>query len=529
MTFASDRPEPQAPRRAPAPWGERAERADIVIALLLGLYVVYSLVLWPLVPALIGSHPLLLEIVGGSTLAEVTVGAHSRLGELPLWFAIALGVPGSMMFDWVFWWAGRRWGDRALHVFLGRDSSPRGMARREVRIAHLERMAGRFGPAAVVLAYYLPLPSLLFYVAAGLSGMRLRTFLVLDVLGTLLWVAPIVSLGYAIGKPAVEVIDRIDHYSTFLTIAVVVVVIGLQSRRRRVEGPAASSAPLRGRTYREEYVRLVGVAEHLVGMPGSPSMTALTDRIIAALRAEHEVLAGLVAGADSDRLTAPSGAEDWSVAQVLSHLGSGAEIGRAPIARAAGESVDIEENQTIWARWDGATAEDQATGFVGADARWLETVEALTPEQRATLVVDLGFLPEPVPLVTALGLRLNEVANHSWDVRVAFDPQAEVAEASAEALVDLYRGPAAFLLGWVAKERPAEETTVAVPSAGSALVLGETVELVDVAAAPSATLEAPAGAFVRLLNGRLKEPYLDGVAVTGTVTLDELRQVFPGF
>jgi membrane protein DedA with SNARE-associated domain len=71
-------------------------------------------------------------------------------------------------------------------------------------------------------------------VAAGLSGMRLRTFLALDVIGTLLWVGPIVGLGYAIGKPAVDVVHRIDHYSTFLTLAVVLVVILVRARRRRL-------------------------------------------------------------------------------------------------------------------------------------------------------------------------------------------------------------------------------------------------------------------------------------------------------
>jgi membrane-associated protein len=235
MSLATDRPEPPGPRRVAAPWRGSTGRADTTIAVLIGLYAAYSLALWPLVPALLGSHPLLLEIVSGSTLAEVTVGAHSRLGELPLWFAVVAGVPGSMMFDWVFWWAGRRWGDRALHLFLGRDPSPQGVARRDARAARLERMAERFGPAAVLLAYYLPLPSLLIYVAAGLSRMRLRTFMVLDVLGTLLWVGPIVGLGYAIGKPAVDVVHRIDHYSTLLTVVAVLVVIGVQAQRRRRE------------------------------------------------------------------------------------------------------------------------------------------------------------------------------------------------------------------------------------------------------------------------------------------------------
>jgi membrane protein DedA with SNARE-associated domain len=176
---------------------------------------------------------LLLEVLTGSTLAEVTVGAHSRLGELPLWVAVVAGVPGTMMFDWVFWWAGRRWGERALHLMLGRDSSPRGRARREVRSARLEQLAERFGPSAVVMAYYLPLPSLLVYVAAGLSGMRLRTFLVLDAVGTLLWVGPVVGLGYAIGQPAVDVVHRLDRYSLLLTIVVVAVVLGVQVKRRR--------------------------------------------------------------------------------------------------------------------------------------------------------------------------------------------------------------------------------------------------------------------------------------------------------
>ena len=235
MTTASDPPTSRAPRHPGAlrVWGEGAERADRVIALLLCLYFVYSLALWPLVPALIGSHPLLLETLSGSTVAEVTVGAHSRLGELPLWVAVAAGVPSTMMFDWVFWWAGRRWGDRALHLLLGRDRSPRAVARREARIARVERSAERWGWAAVALAYYLPVPSLFVYVAAGLSGMRLRTFLILDLVGTLLWIGPVVALGYAIGKPAVDVVDQIDHYSTYLTVVVIVVMIGVQARKRR--------------------------------------------------------------------------------------------------------------------------------------------------------------------------------------------------------------------------------------------------------------------------------------------------------
>ncbi|MET8853631.1 maleylpyruvate isomerase family mycothiol-dependent enzyme [Amycolatopsis sp. NPDC004625] len=257
-------------------------------------------------------------------------------------------------------------------------------------------------------------------------------------------------------------------------------------------------------------------------------MTSLADRTVAALRAEHDVLAELARTLTDDQLAATSGAAEWTVAQVFSHLGSGAEIGRAPIAKAAGETVAEEDHRTIWDRWDASAPRAQVEGFLEHNSRWLDTVEALTPEQRSSLTVELGFLPEPVPLVTALGMRLSEVANHSWDVRVAFDPEAGVDAGSAGLLVELLTGPLGFLLGFFGKaaELP-EPVSVAVP--GAALVIDDAIAVVDDLEAPSATFEGPAEAFVRLLSGRLKAPYDQGVSVEGSVNLDDLRRVFPGF
>lgn len=257
-------------------------------------------------------------------------------------------------------------------------------------------------------------------------------------------------------------------------------------------------------------------------------MDQLVDRTIAALRAEHDVLAELTRTLTDEQLAGTSGAAEWTVAQALSHLGSGAEIGLAPIRRAAGETVDAEDNQTIWARWDSSTPRAQAEGFLEHNGRWVETVEALTPEQRSSLTVDLGFLPEPVPLVTALGMRLSEVANHSWDVRVGVDPDARVEAGSAEVLLDLLAGPVGFMLSFLAK--PAElANPVSVGVPGGGLVIDDAVTVVPHLEAPSATFDGPAEAFVRLLSGRLKAPYDQGVTVEGAVTLDDLRRVFPGF
>ena len=58
-------------------------------------------------------------------------------------------------------------------------------------------------------------------------------------------------------------------------------------------------------------------------------MSSLTDRTIAALRAEHDLSPPSPSRLSGAQLAGPSGASEWTVAQVLSHLGSGAEIALA--------------------------------------------------------------------------------------------------------------------------------------------------------------------------------------------------------
>ncbi len=260
-----------------------------------------------------------------------------------------------------------------------------------------------------------------------------------------------------------------------------------------------------------------------------PGMTELVDRTIAALRTNHDVLAALVPSLNEGELTGPSGASEWTIAQALSHLGSGAEITVKPIATAAGHSVTDEENESVWARWDAASPLDQAAAFLEHDSAFLDVVERLTAAQRADLTVDLGFLPEPVPLTVALGMRLNEVAAHAWDVRVGLDPEAGMDPTTAALLIDLYAGPLGFLLGFAAKpDQVAEEARVAVPGGG--LVITDSVSVTTDLADPTATFEGPAEAVARLLTGRLKPEFTpDRVSVSGNVSLDDLRRVFPGY
>ena len=198
-------------------------RAEVICLAALGVIGVYRLVLLPLTPSLIGSHPVLLEALRGSTSSMVAGGAFSRVGESSLLLALLAPFPTLMVADPLLWWAGRIWGSEAADKLLG----PRRGRWAERGI----RWAERYGAWLIVFNYFQPIPSVVIYAGAGWTGMRLRRFLLLDLIGTALWVAVIVGLGYFIGQSAVDVAKAIGRYALYFTIAIVVGVVALSVRR----------------------------------------------------------------------------------------------------------------------------------------------------------------------------------------------------------------------------------------------------------------------------------------------------------
>jgi membrane-associated protein len=193
----------------------------------------YGLLLLPLVPSLVGSHPALLELLRGSMSSMIAMGALARVGHASLAVGVVAGVPGCIMFDWLYWWAGRRWGQRAVGMLVG---GGRGAGRRTRR---LERVMGRLGPFAVVFSYLLPVPNPIIDATVGWTGMRLWVFVLLDAIGAALWVGLLVGLGFAIGQPAVDVVHTIGRYSLWVTLAIVAAIIAAQSRASR-RGPGGA-------------------------------------------------------------------------------------------------------------------------------------------------------------------------------------------------------------------------------------------------------------------------------------------------
>jgi uncharacterized protein (TIGR03083 family) len=260
-------------------------------------------------------------------------------------------------------------------------------------------------------------------------------------------------------------------------------------------------------------------------------MPSLADQTIVAIRQLHDELAELVPSLTHTQLTGPSGASEWTIAQVLSHLGSGAEIGLATYHTALETAPEPgpDFNQSVWDRWNAMSPEDQASSFLEADTTLVETIEALTPDQRENLEIKLGFIPYPLSVATIAGMRLNEVALHGWDVQVALDAKATLSEGTATVLAQQLSGSMDFMLGFIGKADALAHSTI-VDAHGFGLVIDETVNLAPKVEDPTATFEGPIESLIRLIAGRLSEAHTPAaVNVDGNVSLDDLRLVFPGF
>jgi membrane-associated protein len=219
------------------PAGFARRRAEILCVTGIAAKTVFALALLPLTPSLLGTNPVLLEALRGSTSAMAAGGAFARVGEASLVLAVLAPLPTLLFATPFFWWAGRLWGPKAAATLGGGHPNAEKWAQRSG--AHLER----FGGFAVALAPFLPVPSSFIYAAAGWTGMSLRRFMAFDVLGMLAWIGLIVGLGYAVGHPAVQVAKAISHYALLATIGIVAIAIAVGVVRAR-RAAAQATTPI---------------------------------------------------------------------------------------------------------------------------------------------------------------------------------------------------------------------------------------------------------------------------------------------
>ena len=250
--------------------------------------------------------------------------------------------------------------------------------------------------------------------------------------------------------------------------------------------------------------------------------------VLAVCRRSHERLSGLVEPLDDPGLERGSYCTDWTIAAVLSHLGSQSEIFDlfAEAALSGGESPSQDDFRPIWDSWDAKPPAAKRSDSRAANDRLLRRIEGLGDEQLASLRIKMFGLD--VGVAGLLRMRLSEHAVHTWDVAVALDPGVEIAADAVETMIDKLPDMVARV-GQKA-DRP---TTVAIttgrPERHFVLETGG-VELRPARGdKAAASIELGAEALIRLVYGRLEDAGLsrDAVHANG-VSLDQLQAVFPG-
>jgi uncharacterized protein (TIGR03083 family) len=265
-------------------------------------------------------------------------------------------------------------------------------------------------------------------------------------------------------------------------------------------------------------------------MPATSDAPSVTD-VLSALRRSHDRFVAAVSPLTDEQVSGPS-YHEWTIAQVASHLGSGAEIFELMIEAglAGAPAPGVEAFHPVWDSWNAKSPAEQAHDGLRADAEFLSRVDAMTADEQDSWHLDL-FGSEQT-LVGLLRMRLSEHAVHTWDIAVALDSAATVADDATLLIVDNL--PAVAARGGKGSPQPlsARVGTTGPERAFRLDVTPDGVQLSEAAAAADADADAslrlPAEAFVRLVYGRLDPEHTPAAVEAVGVDLDALRVAFPG-
>jgi uncharacterized protein (TIGR03083 family) len=256
------------------------------------------------------------------------------------------------------------------------------------------------------------------------------------------------------------------------------------------------------------------------------------DSQLHALQASVLRLHRLVEPLDDSQLVAPAYPTEWSIADVMSHIGSGAVIMQRRVDdELAGRDLPDDFAPSVWDEWNAKSPKDKAVDGLVADDALVSRLAGLTDDERAGLSISMG--PLSLDATAVVSMRLNEHTLHTWDIAVAREAAATLPDDEAALVVDNLD-----LIGrFTGRPDGGDEQRILVRTSAPEREFTIEVSADSVSFTPgaddvghddgTAELELPAEALIRLVYGRLDPDHTP--AVKGdTDVLDRLRRVFPG-
>jgi uncharacterized protein (TIGR03083 family) len=258
------------------------------------------------------------------------------------------------------------------------------------------------------------------------------------------------------------------------------------------------------------------------------SLVTTNTTSLDALRLSVPRLRGIVEPLDDDAIIQPAYPSEWTLAQVMSHLGSGAVILQRRLDDAlAGATMPDDFAPQIWDEWNAKTSRAQVNDGLAADTAFLAALDEVSDGERREFSFSLG--PMSFDFDGFVGLRMNEHALHTWDIDVALDPVATIPASIAAAVVDNLE-----LVGrYTARPTAGDPATITVRTVSPERRFAVNLTAEGATLAPSAAttdvadIELPAEAFARLIYGRLDPTHTPSL-VGDPAIIDRLRATFPG-
>ena len=250
------------------------------------------------------------------------------------------------------------------------------------------------------------------------------------------------------------------------------------------------------------------------------------------LRASHRRLENAIRPLSEADIAGPSYCTDWSTAQVLSHIGSGAEVfGLLLDAGLAGAgSPGREEFSKIWDVWNAMSPTDQARNSLIADEAFLDRVASVPGAELDAMRMTL--FGGPADATRLLQMRLSEHAIHTWDVVVIRDQDADLSPDAVAWMIDRLE-PLAARSGKTDGGSLEVDITTTDPDREFRLSVADAVTLLAAESGSTqpatAKVHMPASALVQLVYGRLDPRHTPPTVTTEGIDADTLRSIFPGF
>ena len=144
----------------------------------------------------------------------MAAGALTAHGQMQTGIIVLLGVSGCLAGDSIWFCLGRKWGSKPTQVLCGLASDPRKCSR------NAREKFRRYGLQVLCVSKFLPGLDALMPPLAGSQGVSPAAFLAHDVVGSFLWSASYVGLGYLLSNQLDLAIRWAQQFGTALGIAI---------------------------------------------------------------------------------------------------------------------------------------------------------------------------------------------------------------------------------------------------------------------------------------------------------------------